>query len=130
VIQEGGPGRRLTVYLRKNNPNTCSLRPAANFGKPRTIFEQGHFKWDIWGVPEISLLERVKTEVEIRDRTHQLIQEWLDRVVGRAKKPTPDMADQAQVFRKAANDLESEIIDCDEVRPPPNSNNHETVAPT
>jgi hypothetical protein len=78
--------------------------------------EQGNLKGPIWGVPELSLLEPVKTKVEIRDRTHQLMQEWLDRVVARAKRPTPDMLDQAQVFRQAANDLESGIIDCDEVR--------------
>jgi hypothetical protein len=35
--------------------------------------EQGRFEGPIWVLPKISLLEPVKTEVEIRDRIYQLI---------------------------------------------------------
>jgi hypothetical protein len=77
--------------------------------------EQGRFEGAILGVPKISLLEPVKTEVEISDRSHQLKREYMVRVEARLKV-SPDMLDQAQVLRQAANDLESGIIDCDEVR--------------
>jgi hypothetical protein len=77
--------------------------------------EQGRFEGAISGVPKIRLLEPVKTEIEISDRTHQLNREYMVRVEGRLKV-SPDMLDQAQVIRQAANDLESGNIDCDEVR--------------
>ena len=67
--------------------------------------EQGRFVGPIWGVPKISLLEPVKTEVEISNRTDQLIREYMVRVEARLKA-SPDMLDQAQVLRQAANDLE------------------------
>ena len=71
--------------------------------------EQGRFEGAIWGVPKISLLEPVKTEVEISDRSHQLKREYMVRVEARLKV-SPDMLDQAQVLRQAANDLEREIL--------------------
>jgi hypothetical protein len=77
--------------------------------------EQGDFKGPMWNPPNPSLPEPVKTEVEIRDRAHQLKREYMDRVETRLKV-SPDMLDQAQVLRQAANDLEAGIIDCDEVR--------------
>jgi hypothetical protein len=77
--------------------------------------EQGRFEGSTWELPKISLLEPVKTEVEISDRTHQLIREYMVRVEARLKV-SPDMLDQAQVLRQAAKDLESGKIDCDEVR--------------
>ena len=77
--------------------------------------EQGRFEGPIWVLPKISLLEPVKTEVEIEDRIYQLIREYMVRVEARLKV-SPDMLDQAQVLRQAANDLESGNIDCDEVR--------------
>ena len=58
----------------------------------------------------------VKTEVEIRDRSDQLKEDWLDRVEARLKSSSPDMLDQAQVLRQSANDLKAGIIDLDEVR--------------
>jgi hypothetical protein len=99
---KGQPERMLAQACRK-------LRQFAH------DIEQGNLKGPIWGIPELSLLEPVKTEVEIRDRTHQLQREYMDRVEARLKV-APDMLDQAQVLRQAANDLESGNIDCDEVR--------------
>jgi hypothetical protein len=56
-----------------------------------------------------------KTDIEIRERSRQLTREWLARVPARTKKPSPDMLDQAQVLRQAANDLEAGHIDFGEV---------------
>jgi hypothetical protein len=88
---------------------TRELRQAAH------DIEQGRFEGPIWVLPKMSLLEPVKTEVEIRDRTHQLKREYMVRVKARLKV-SPDMLDQAQVLRQAANDFEAGNIDCDEVR--------------
>jgi len=100
----------------KEQPEHMVAQAARELRQFALDIEQGNLGGPICRFPQISLLEPLKTQVKIKNRTEQLIHGYLDRVVARATKPTPDMLDQAQVFRQAANDLESGIIDCDDIR--------------
>ena len=100
----------------ENEVSECILAQAAReLREAAHDIEQGRFKGPVWVLPEISLLESLKTEVEISDRIHQLNIEYMVRVEARLKVSS-DMLDQAHVVRQAANDLETGNIDCDEVR--------------
>ena len=100
----------------ENEVSECILAQAAReLREAAHDIEQGRFEGPVWVLPEISLLEPVKTEVEISDRIHQLNREYMVRVDARLKVSS-DMLDQAHVVRQAANDLETGNIDCDEVR--------------
>jgi hypothetical protein len=103
------------IEFEKEHQEDRIARTARELHQVAHDIEQGRFEGPIWVLPKIRLLEPVKTEVEIRDRTHQLKREYMDRVEARLKV-SPDMLDQAQVLRQAAaNDLKSGTIDFDEV---------------
>ena len=94
----------------ENEVSECILAQAARELREATHdIEQGRFEGPVWVLPEISLLEPVKTEVEISDRIHQLNREYMVRVEARLKVSS-DMLDQLTWFGKQLTILKLEIL--------------------